>query len=404
MAAPRTMSNLPITPPHPSIDRSGTDRSRAGVARARIASRVHFAALGAMGGAWGVHIPSVKARYALDEGTLALVLLAAGVGAVLSLSFAGRLIARAGAPRALAGAAVVMAVLLALALQWPGLSWLLSTMLVFGAAMSLYDVAINTEGTALEAVGGRPVLGGLHAMFSVGGMGGAAAAAALLRADVDAGVQLAGISAAVLVAVLAALPWMLNAHPKPEGETEQAHFAWPRGRLLLIGLLILAGMTAEGVMYDWCVLYLKQELGLAQSLAGIGFAVFSGAMALARFGGDALRARFDEHRLLMAGAALAATSMAVVLLAAQPHVALVGYALVGIGLAPAVPLLFSAATRVPGVSRAAAIASVSSIGYAGFLIGPPVIGGLAKATSLTIAMGVVIVAAAALAVSARRIG
>ena len=154
---------------------------------------------------------------------------------------------------------------------------------------------------------------------------------------------------------------------------------------------------------DWSGLYLHQELGMPQSQAGVGFAVFSLAMALSRFAGDALRARHPERRLLAAGASLAAVAMGVALLVRHPVVALVGYLFVGAGLALVVPILYNAATRVPGVSRAAAIASVSSVGYAGFLVGPPVIGFVAHVSSLSLAMGLVVVAAVALALGARRV-
>ena len=181
----------------------------------------------------------------------------------------------------------------------------------------------------------------------------------------------------------------------------QQNFAWPRGLLLVIGLLILAGMVAEGVMYDWGVLYLKQEVGMPLDQAALGYAAFSAAMALSRFSGDYLRERFSEERLLLVGGATAAVAMAVVLLSGNAWVALGGFVLVGAGLAPVAPVLFSAATRVPGVSRAAAIASVTSIGYAGFMIGPPLIGGLAHATSLTVALSVIVVSASLLAFGAR---
>lgn len=371
---------------------------------ARRASRAHFAALGVMGGVWGVHIPSVKVQYGLSDGSLSLVLFAAACGAVLSLFFAGRAIGRIGARRALVGGALVMAAALAVVLHWPGLAALLPAMLVFGAAMSLYDVALNAEGTALEAVSGHAILGNLHGMFSLGGMGGAALAALLLRLAVPPAVQLVAISLVVAVVVVVAARSMLDAHPQDDHPGEAAHFVWPRGRLLIIGLLIFAGMTAEGVMYDWSVLYLKQELGLPQAQAGVGFAVFSAAMAAARFSGDALRARVNEPSLLFGGAVMAGVAMAALLLIGHPWVALVGYALVGIGLALVVPILFNAATKVQGVSRAAAIAAVSSIGYSGFLVGPPLIGGVAQAVSLTAAMSLVVVAMVALAVGARRVG
>jgi fucose permease len=220
--------------------------------------------------------------------------------------------------------------------------------------------------------------------------------------ELTPGLQLALLAAALAGVIAAGTRGMLETHGAPEdGAGGPAHFAWPRGLLLVIGLLILSGMIAEGVMYDWCVLFLKQEVGMPQAQAAIGYAVFSAAMAASRFGGDALRERFSEKALLRAGALLAAASMAVVLVVATPWVAFIGFAGVGAGLAPVAPILYNAATRVPGVSRAAAIASVTSIGYGGFMIGPPLIGGLAHATSLTVALGVVVFGAALLAYGAR---
>jgi predicted MFS family arabinose efflux permease len=373
------------------------------LARAIAATRAQFAALGMVGGAWGVHIPSVKAQFGLGEAMLSVVLLAGGCGALLSLFAAGRIVGRLGARRAAVAAAVAMGSSLAMTLLWPTLALLLPAMLLFGAAMSLFDVAINTEGTALESLSGRTVMSNLHGMFSLGAMAGAALTGALLRAGVAPVLQLAAIGAVIVASVALAARAMLDAHPAPAADEAQAHFAWPRGPLLVIGLLIFAGMSAEGVMYDWCVLYLKQELGMAQDAAAMGYAAFAGAMALARFGGDALRARCAERTLLRSGGALAAVAMTVLLLSGNAAVSIVGYALIGAGLAPVVPILFNAATRVPGTSRAAAIAAVSSIGYAGFMIGPPLIGGIAQAISLTAAMFVVVVAAGSLAIGARKV-
>jgi predicted MFS family arabinose efflux permease len=323
---------------------------------------------------------------------------------VISLFGAGRLIGLLGARKACALAATVMGVMLALALVWGTLWLLLPAMLLFGMGMSLFDVAINTEGTALESLSGRTVMSNLHAMFSVGAMAGAASTGALLRAGVDPRLQLATIGMAAALLVALATRWMLEAHPGPADDEPQQHFAWPRGMLLVIGLMIFAGMSAEGVMYDWCVLYLKQELQLGQDVAAMGYAAFTAAMALARFGGDALRTRYSERKLLRGGAVLAAVAMAVVLASGHAAVSILGYALVGAGLAPVVPILFNAATRVQGKSRAASIAAVSSIGYAGFMIGPPLIGGLAQAFSLTAAMWVVVLASALLAIGARKVG
>jgi predicted MFS family arabinose efflux permease len=369
---------------------------------ARRATRAQFAALGTLAGTWGAHVPSVKLHYVLGEAMLSTVLLAAAVGAVASLFAAGRIVARLGARKTAMVAACVMCAVLGVVLMLPNLAVLLPLMMLFGAAMSVFDVAINTEGSELETLSGRAIMSNLHGMFSVGGMVGAGVASVLLRAGIAPALQLALVCAAVAAFAVVSARGMLDTHVAQAADaSEKAHFAWPRGLLLVLGLLIFAGMTAEGVMYDWSVLYLKQDIGMPQAQAALGYATFAAAMALARFGGDALRARYSERALLGAGAALSATAMAVVLLSANAWIALVGFALVGAGLAPVAPILFNAATRVPGVSRAAAIASVTSIGYSGFMVGPPLIGGIAQNSSLTAALGVVVLAAVMLALGAR---
>jgi hypothetical protein len=320
---------------------------------------------------------------------------------VLSLFAAGRIVGRLGARTTCAIAALAMSAMLGVVLEFSGVAGLLPAMLVMGASMSLFDVAINTEGSVLESLGGRTIMSNLHGMFSVGGMTGAALASGLLSIGVAPRLQLFGICGSAAVIAVIASRGMLETHGGGTEQDEKAHFAWPRGLLLIIGLLIFAGMTAEGVMYDWSVLYLKQEIGMPQAQAALGYAVFSAAMALARFGGDALRSRYPERALLRFGAGLATISMTVVLISANGWVALIGFALAGAGLAPVAPILFNAATRVPGVSRAAAIASVTSIGYSGFMIGPPLIGSIATASSLTLALGVVVLASALLAWGAR---
>ena len=369
------------------------------LARARWATRAQFVVLGIVSGAWGAHVPSLKQHYALTEVSLAMTLLAVAIGVLFSLFFVGRVVARLSARISALLGGVLLCGALSCILLAPGFAFVLPLAFLFGAAASLFDVSINAEGTELEHVGQRPIMGNLHGMFSTGGMAGAALAAALMRAGIEPWQQLIAIGATMAAVVAVVSFGMLETHSADDGPKQ--HFAWPRGLLLVLGLLILAGMIAEGVMYDWSVLYLKQEIGMPQAQAAMGYAAFSAAMALARFSTDALRTRFSERRLIFVGSCVAATSMAMVLASRSASLAFVGFALVGAGLALVAPILFSAATRVPGVSRAAAIASVTSIGYAGFMIGPPLIGGLAHASSLSVALIVVVVSAAFLAYGSR---
>ena len=378
---------LPVTPLSGSL------------VRARWSTRVQFASLGILSGAWGAHVPSIKQHFALTEVSLSVVLLFVALGVLFSLMFVGRVVERLTARGAALIGGLLISAALAAMLHAPGFVLLLPIAFILGASMSLFDVSINADGTELEHVGGKPIMSNLHGMFSAGGMAGAALVALLLRLGMPAAEQLALISGVLAVVIVVASRGMLVTHSTSD-EPKQ-NFAWPRGLLLVIGLLILAGMIAEGVMYDWSVLYLKQEIGMPLDQAALGYAAFSAAMALSRFSGDYLRQRFSERRLLLVGGTTAAVAMTVVLLSGNAWIALGGFVLVGAGLAPVAPVLFSAATRVPGVSRAAAIASVTSIGYAGFMIGPPLIGGLAHATSLTVALSVIVVSASLLAFGSR---
>ena len=371
------------------------------LSHARRATRLQFFVLGVVVGTWGSHIPSVTARYSLSEATLSIVLLTVAVGTVSALLIAGRVIARLGARNTAAVCGLAMGVSLCFVLEHSSFAALLAAMLVFGASMSLFDVAVNTEGSELECLGGRPIMSNLHGLFSVGGMAGAALTFALLDLRITPQVQLFAVGASVgALALLASRP-MLATHASTVHESGIAHFAWPKGILLLIGILAFAGMTAEGILYDWSVLYLKQELGMTQARAALGYATFTASMALARFGGDGLRARFSERAVLGCSATVAAVAMALMLISANAWVAFVGLAVVGAGLAPVAPILFNAATRVRGVSRAAAIASVTTIGYSGFIVGPPVIGSIATMTSLGLALFVVALTAGAVAYGAR---
>jgi predicted MFS family arabinose efflux permease len=246
---------------------------------------------------------------------------------------------------------------------------------------------------AAQAVRGTPSLASSAA---------AALAAMLLRLGWPAPMQFAVVGGGLgIAAALAAAG--LRPDAALSSTPSAARFAWPRGRLLWIGLLILAGLLAEGAMYDWSVLYLQQHTGLSQDRAALGYAAFAAAMAAGRFGIDRLRRRFSDPALLASGALLATFGMAGALLSPHPAGAIAGFALAGAGLAPVVPLLYTAASRVPGPTSAAALAAASSIGYAGMLIGPPLIGLAAEFTSLATALWIVVLALGALTLGSWRL-
>ena len=364
------------------------------------ALRAQFFVAGALFATWGVHVPSIKAHYGLQEQALAIAMLAAGAGSVVALLQAGRILARR-APRQVVPFMAVLCVFAVGSLLLPArYGILLALMLVYGMAAAVFDVAINDEATAIERISGRPLMSGFHGMFSLGGMVGAAAWSLLAPLDVAPGEHLVGAAAALGALALFATPFMLR--QERQGHPSGTGLSLPRGPLALLGVMAGLGLIGEGAMYDWSVLYLRQELAAPTAIASLGYASFSGAMAAGRFGGDWVRARVAPAPLLRASGLLAAVGMALALAVPHPAAALGGFALVGLGFANMVPVLFSAAGQLPGIAPAHGIAAVASVGYFGMMAGPPFIGFIAQASSLTWGLLVVILFAVLLAALSRR--
>jgi len=363
--------------------------------------RTQFLVLGLGMGAWGAQVPAVKQHYGLDESALSMALLAAAAGAVLCLFTAGMLVARFGARHCIQTAGLVLFSALALVLQFQSYPLLLVLMLLLGAGSALFDVAMNSEGNTLETQSERKVMSGLHAMFSLGGMAGALVCAGMHRLVVPVGVQLVAV-ALVLAPMMFWAAQRVTSHRLAADAVPPA-FARPRGLLLWMGLLTTLGMVAEGAMYDWSALFVRQELHTDEATGALAFAAFSAAMAGGRFVGDWVRGHFAPVALLRRSGALAALGMALALTAGAPWAALFGFMLVGLGLSNVVPVVFAAAGQVPGIPAAQGVAAVSAVGYMGFMIGPPLIGVLAKATTLSAALWTVALFAVLMALAARSV-
>jgi predicted MFS family arabinose efflux permease len=366
---------------------------------ATLAIRAQFFVCGIIFATWGVHVPSVKAHYHLGDQALAIAMLAGGVGSVLTLTQAGRLVGKHGPRAVVLVSGIAASLAIALLLAFESYAALLAVMLAYGIAISLFDVSINAEASEVERLTGRPVMSGFHGMFSLGGMVGSAAASALHTAGVTPVQHLAMAALAAALAIAGGWTMMLRLDgPSSEGPA----FSLPRGALLLMGVLAALGLISEGAMYDWSVLYMRDVLAADAGTAALAYASFSAAMAAARFCGDWVRLHVSAVRLMQLSGALGAVGMTLTLLAPHPLVALAGFALVGLGFANVIPILFSGASRVPGVSAAHGIAAVSSMGYLGLMAGPPIIGMISESRSLAAGLSTVVLFSAVLGLSARR--
>lgn len=345
---------------------------------ARFAVSTMFFVSGVVLSNWAPRIPTVQHHLGISNGELGLALLGTSVGALLAMPVAGWLATRYGTRPVI----TICVFALCLALPLPALATNAVTLglalFVLGASNGALDVTMNAQAVIVQERAGRPILSSFHGIWSIGALTGA------LTGGLAAGVGLAplphfliagGICAVVaLVAVHGLLPRRVDAaRQQPVGERHRG-FVRPDRRLLALGIIGFSCLLAEGAVSDWSAVYLKRDLGTSAGFAAAGFAAFSLTMAIFRLVGDRLTLAWGPVAMLRRGGLLVAGAIGVALLLDQAGITVLGFAGVGIGLATMVPVVFSAASQTPNQATSAAIAAVSTIGYLGFLAGPPLIG------------------------------
>lgn len=361
------------------------------------ATRAAFFLPGFATAAWAPLVPFAKTRTGLDEGSLGLVLLCLGAGSLLAMPLAGVFAARHGCRT------VMIATLLMVLASLPLLAiapspWTLGLALfVFGAGVGACDCTMNIQAVMVERDSGRPMMSGFHAFYSVGGAVGAAAMTGLLALHLPPWLVCLLASAAMAALLTVSLPyWRTDKAP-----TGAPVFAVPRGVVLAIGVLCFVAFLAEGAMLDWSAVFLHEVQQVEPARAGLGFMTFAIAMTVTRLVGDGVVARLGRLRAILLGSLVAAGGFAAVTFAAALPLALSGYALIGLGCANIVPALFSMAGNQKTMPESLAIPAITTLGYAGVLAGPALIGFVAQASSLVVAFSAVGIALVLVGLSAR---
>ncbi len=362
---------------------------------ARIAVAYIFFANGALAGNWVVRIPALMDRLGLSVGALGFAFFAAPLGAILAMPLAGRLITRAGSRRTTRASFFLFCAVIVPMPFSPNLLVLGLVIFAIGVVSSFLDVAMNANGLALEGRYGRPILSSFHAWFSIGGLVGAGTGALAAWAALDIRLH---IPIAVAVAVAGGLvltPYLFRGGDKVEHE-ERRFFVKPPRQLVALGLVAFISLLSEGAVGDWSAVYIDKPLRAGQAVAALGYFAFSLTMVAGRLSGDRLTMRFGPVTLTRVGGLLATGSLTIALLIGHPAAAIVGFAGMGAGLAVVVPTVFRAAGSHPDVPPAIGLASVSLIGYFGFLVGPPLIGSAGNFIGLPKALGIVALVMAAI--------
>jgi MFS family permease len=367
-----------------------------GVVRSRWAVSAIFFINGAILASWVPHIPTVKQQLGIGDGQLGLVLLSMAAGAVGMLSLAGHLVRRFGSRAMTTAAAIGLCAVLPLPVLSPSIPLEALSLLLLGACNGALDVAMNAQAVVVERSYDRPIMSSFHGLFSVGGLVGAGCAGLVMWLGASAIAHVAGATVVALVLVGSALPSLVTDQPtERSGAAGGAPaLARPSRQLRRLGLLAFAALLAEGAMADWSAVYLHDVLASSAAFAAAGFAACSMMMAAGRFGGDRLVGAFGATAVLRASGSLAAAGLGLALFVGTPIAAIIGCGMVGLGIANAIPILFSRAGNLPGVDPGVAIAAVAATGYLGFLAGPPAIGLAAELTTLPLALALVVVCCA----------
>lgn len=358
--------------------------------RARKAVLSIFLVNGIILGSWIPHIPLVQERLNIGEGLLGLALLSMAAGAIIFMPISGVWINRLGSRKITTLTAFAYCFALPLPIMAPSFVTLLLALFFFGAFFGAMDVAMNAQAVAIEKRYTKPIMSSFHGFFSLGGLLGSGIGGLVLAFELNPLLHALSISGLMLV-----MTALVNKHFLPknvDSTVNKTEFVLPRGPVLALGILAFMVLLAEGAIADWSSVYITKVLQTGPGIAALGYASFSLMMAIGRLSGDRFVANMGAVKIARLTSLIAAIGLGATLLIEHPIAAIIGFGCVGLGLSNLIPIIFSAAGRIPNMAASTSIAAVATAGYFGFLAGPPTIGFIAEFTGLPMALGVVVMA------------
>ncbi len=349
-----------------------------------VANRMAFLVIGCLEAAWAPLVPYVKSAFSLDEETLGLLMLCSGFGSICALPVSGWLCMKFGAKPVVYFSGFLMALAL-LAISLMVNVWLTAAMLfIFGACTILIDVSANINGVALEHQTGKHLMSGFHGGYSLGTLIGAGVMSALFSFGIVPKWAVVISMVLTLIAMMVCCRGLLKrddiksanqaAGAKP---TERKRFSIPP-MVLVIGFLCFIMYASEGAVMGWSAIFVSENRGVDISSAGFFYTAFAITMTAMRFLGDKIVDRFGQRRVVVLGAVSVAVGFLIVILIPNIVTTAIGFALVGLGAANIVPQFVSFASSIKGMAVQNIISLVNALGYSGVLLGPVIIGFVAK--------------------------
>jgi MFS family permease len=354
----------------------------------RIAVKIIFFLNGFVHANYYSRLPRIQDQFNLDNGGIGLVLLSSSIGAILAMPFTGWLIIRNGSRRVTIFGAYFYCSLIPF-VPWMPTLWALGILFfLLGVSAGMLDVAMNSQAVMVEKQLQKPIMTSFHALFSIGMAAGAFAGAFFSKLQSGLFIHFATVSGLSLVVVFIARYYLI--HDKPETKTtEEPAFRLPNAAMVSIGVIAFCSMLGEGAMADWSTNYMENISHAEKALAPIGLSAFALAMTLGRTLGDGARIKFGDRSLMIACGLVATAGILIAILFTHPLATICGFFVVGIGLSAVVPIAYSIAGHTKDLPPGVGLAMVTTVGYSGFLFGPPIIGFIAQWENLRVALGFV---------------
>lgn len=335
---------------------------------------------------WASRIPNIKEKLQLNDAELGGILFALPAGSMVSLPISGWLVSKLGSRTVMLIAAIIYPLFLLL-LGSASTTFILTTLLFFfGLLGNMMNISVNTQAVAVEELYGRSIMASFHGIWSMAGFTGAAVGTLMISLGFD---PLKHFSVIAAVMILLAIFMKFGRMPKDAVVGNQPLFVKPDVVLLKLGLISFCCMAAEGTMFDWSGIYFQKIVEAPAGLVTLGYSAFMGTMALGRFLGDGLVLRFGRKEILQGSGILIAIGLLIAVFIPTLVFATIGFLLVGFGVSSVVPIVYSQAGKSEKMSPGMALAAVSSIGFFGFFIGPPLIGFIAEAFGLQWSFGII---------------
>jgi len=355
----------------------------------RIAVSCFFFLAGVCFASWASRIPAIQSRLQLNNAALGAVLLCLPVGLMTSLPVAGFLVAKYGSRIIVMLAAVSYAATLPMLGFAQSGTQLMITLFVFGFGGNLLNISINTQAVGTEALYSKPIMASFHGIWSTAGFTGAAVGAGMVRFGIMPGYHFLSVSGLAFLILLIFSRSLLSRDPK--SDKKLPIFAKPDKSILHLGLIAFCSMICEGTMFDWSGIYFEHVVQPGKGWVTVGFVAFMSTMATGRFIGDWVAFKLGMKKMLQVSGICTAGGLLLAVCFPWFIPATIGFLLVGAGVSSVVPMVYSAAGRSKQMSPGVAIAAVSTVGYLGFLFGPPFIGFIAQASSLRVSLALIAV-------------